>query len=529
MAAALQVHGPKRHLLAGNLPEFRRDRLGFLMTCAREHGDVVPLRFGVFRAVFVNDPALIEDVLRNSRSFVKSFAYRMVRPVVGNGLLLSEGDVWIRQRRLAQPAFQRARMGEAYTPAIVRCTQRLMDRWSPGEVRDVHTEMMRVTAEIAGEAFFGANVSERVDEVSRMLLVLGELLTNRLDSVLSLLPSGLPTPTNVRVRQTTKNLDAVIYPIIEHRRRNGTVHDDLLSRLLAAQDEDGSQMTDLQLRDEVMTFFLAGHETTSLLLSWTLFLLSRHPAMQERLQAEVAAVLDGEPPAFVDLGKLPFLDAVLCETLRLYPPVWAMGREPLEDCELGGHRVAKGTGILPRPIAPLSGCVVSCALLLAQSQDAQVEEDKADQDRGHDERERSPLAQVQEVEGGGVRVPGKERRRRTGPASGQDVDQVKDRDRHHGLVDQDDQQRPAQQRQGDEAKPLPGGRAIHRGRVDHLGRDHLQAGKKEDGRQREFAPHVRHDDRPHGQLSIGEPRDVVMDEPDLQEEAVEGAEIAVQQ
>ena len=346
MAAALQVHGPKRHLLAGNLPEFRRDRLGFLMTCAREHGDVVPLRFGVFRAVFVNDPAVIEDVLRNSRSFVKSFAYRMVRPVVGNGLLLSEGDVWIRQRRLAQPAFQRARMGEAYTPAIVRCTQRLMDRWSPGEVRDVHTEMMRVTAEIAGEAFFGANVSERVDEVSRMLLVLGELLTNRLDSVLSLLPSGLPTPTNVRVRQTTKNLDAVIYPIIEHRRRNGTVHDDLLSRLLAAQDEDGSQMTDLQLRDEVMTFFLAGHETTSLLLSWTLFLLSRHPAMQERLQAEVAAVLDGEPPAFVDLGKLPFLDAVLCETLRLYPPVWAMGREPLEDCELGGHRVAKGTGIV---------------------------------------------------------------------------------------------------------------------------------------------------------------------------------------
>lgn len=346
MAAALQLRGPKRHLLAGNLPEFRRDRLGFLMACAREHGDVVPLRFGVFRAVLVNDPAAIEDVLKNSRTFVKSFAYRMIRPVVANGLLLSEGDFWIRQRRLAQPAFQRARMGEAYTPAIVECAQRLLDRWSAAEVREVHGEMMRVTAEVAGQAFFGADVSEQVDEVSHMLLVLGELLTNRLDSVLSVLPSGLPTPTNLRVRQAVKNLDAVIYPIIERRRRNGAVHDDLLSRLLAAQDEDGSQMTDRQLRDEVMTFFLAGHETTSLLLSWTLLLLSRHPAVQNRLRAEVTGALDGRPPAFTDLARLPFLDAVLCETLRLYPPVWAMGREPLADCEVAGHRVAKGTGIL---------------------------------------------------------------------------------------------------------------------------------------------------------------------------------------
>lgn len=346
MAAALQLRGPKRHLLAGNLPEFRRDRLGFLMACAREHGDAVPLRFGAFRALFINDPAAIEDVLKNSRSFIKSFAYRMIRPVVANGLLLSEGDFWIRQRRLAQPAFQRARMGEAYTPVIVECTQRLLDRWSAGEVREVHGEMMRVTAEVAGQAFFGADVSERVDEVSRMLLVLGELLTNRLDSMLAVLPAELPTPTNIRVRRAVSKLDHVIYPIIERRRRDGAARDDLLSRLLAAQDEDGSQMTDRQLRDEVMTFFLAGHETTSLLLSWTLFLLSRHPGAQDRLRTEAAGVLDGGPPAFADLAGLPYLDAVLCETLRLYPPAWVMGREPVEDYEVLGHRVAKGTGIL---------------------------------------------------------------------------------------------------------------------------------------------------------------------------------------
>jgi cytochrome P450 len=185
MAAAVELHGPKRHLLGGNLPEFRRDRLGFLTACAREHGDVVPLRFGVFRALFINHPNAIEQVLGNSRSFVKSFAYDMIRPVVANGLLLSEGAFWMRQRRLAQPAFQRARMGEAYTPFVVERTRSMLDAWAGGDIRDVHAEMMRLTSQVAGRAFFGADVSGAVDEVSRQLLVLTELLTARLDSVLA--------------------------------------------------------------------------------------------------------------------------------------------------------------------------------------------------------------------------------------------------------------------------------------------------------------------------------------------------------
>ncbi|HVH65042.1 MAG TPA: cytochrome P450 [Candidatus Acidoferrum sp.] len=346
MAAAVELRGPKRHLLAGNLPEFRRDRLAFLTACAREYGDVVPLRFGMLRALLISHPTLIEEVLKNSRTFVKSFAYRMIRPVVGNGLLLSEGDFWLRQRRLAQPAFQRARLGAAYTPAIVDATQRLLDRWTTGEVREVHAAMMRVTAGVAGQAFFGAEVSDQVDEVSRMLFVLGELLTNRLDSVLAVLPPAMPTLTNVRVRQAVRNLDRIIFAMIERRRRDGAEHDDLLSRLLAAQDEDGSQMTNEQLRDEVMTFFLAGHETTSLLLSWTLWLLACHPAAQTRLRDEVTSTLDGHPPDVDHLAQMPYLDAVLCETLRLYPPAWVIGREPLADCEIAGHRVSKGTGVL---------------------------------------------------------------------------------------------------------------------------------------------------------------------------------------
>lgn len=346
MAAALQLRGPKRHFLAGNLPEFRRDRLGFLTACARDHGDFVPLRFGATRALFINDPNAIEQVLGNSGNFVKSFAYRMVRPVVANGLLLSEGDLWMRQRRLAQPAFQKARMGEAYTPVVVECAQQMLDGWSGGEVREVHADMMGLTSQVAGQAFFGADVSERANDVSRALLVTGEVLTARLDSLLAILPDRLPTPANLKVREAVRKLDAVIYPIIERRRRNRDLRDDLLSRLLNAQDEDGSQMTDKQLRDEVMTFFLAGHETTSLLLSWALHLLTRHAGVQVRLRRELSDSLQGRAPTVGELARLVYLDAVLCETLRLYPPVWAMGRQPLADCVIAGHQVAKGTSIL---------------------------------------------------------------------------------------------------------------------------------------------------------------------------------------
>src|SRR2546428_5321901 len=346
MAAAGQLRRPKHHLLAGNLPEVRRDRLGFLMECARRHGDFVPLRFGASRALFINDPYAIEEVLGSSGTFVKSFAYRMIRPVVANGLLLSEGDFWKRQRRLAQPAFQRARMGEAYTPVIVDCPERMLERWTAGEVRDVHADMMRLTAQVAGQAFFGADVGERTDDVSDALVAANELLTARMDSLLAILPDSLPTPGNRKVRETVARLDAIIYPIIERRRRGRETRDDLLSGLLQAQDEDGSQMPDAQLRDQVMTFFLAGHETTSLLLSWTLYLLSQHQVAQDRLRQEIGAALPGRPPTLAELGTLPYLDAVLCETLRLYPPVWGMGREPVSDCEVAGHPVTKGTSIL---------------------------------------------------------------------------------------------------------------------------------------------------------------------------------------
>jgi cytochrome P450 len=346
MAAAVQLRGPKRHFLAGNLPEFRRDRLGFLTECARRYGDFVPLRFGATRALFINDPHAIEQVLGSSGNFVKSFAYRMIRPVVANGLLLSEGDFWKRQRRLAQPAFHRARLAEAYTPVIVDCTERMLNRWSVGEVRDVHAEMMRLTSEVAGQAFFGSDVSERVDDVSHALRVTNKLLTARMDSLLAILPDRLPTPANRKVREAVRRLDAIIYAIIERRRRSPASQADLLSRLLAAQDEDGGRMTDTQLRDEVMTFFLAGHETTSLLLSWTLYLLAGHPEVQGRLGHDLQAAMNGRPPTLAELGGLPYLDAVLCETLRLYPPVWGMGREPAADCEVGGHPVARGTSIL---------------------------------------------------------------------------------------------------------------------------------------------------------------------------------------
>ena len=346
MAAVAIAHAPKRHLLAGNLPEFRRDRLGFLTACAREHGDLVPLRFGVFRALFINDPHAIEQVLVNTGTFVKSFAYRMVRPVLSSGLLLSEGELWKRQRRLVQPAFNRTRIAEAYAPIVVERTRRLIDRWAGNEVRDFHADMMALTAQIAGQCFFGADVSQDVDAVSHEMVVLGELLTARLDSVLAVLPDGVPTPTNVKVRRSVRKLDRIVYSIIEHRRRSRASRDDLLSRLLAAVDDDGSGMSDKQLRDEVMTFFLAGHETTSLLLSWTLYLLARDRRAQARLRDDVRDALSDGLPSAGAIARLPFLDAVLCESLRLYPPVWGMSRQATADCEIAGQHVPKGTSVI---------------------------------------------------------------------------------------------------------------------------------------------------------------------------------------
>lgn len=337
--------GPKGHFWWGQLSEFRHDMLGLYQRLTREYGDVVAFRLGPRSVWLVNHPDLIEFVLSSgSRHFKKSFAYQLLVPVIGRGLLTSEGSFWLRQRRLAQPAFHRQRIA-AFGDVMVAYTQRLLDRWRPGEVRDLHADMMRLTLEIVAKTLFDFDLAEEAADVGAALEVVQENFSNRFEGIFPL-PTWFPSPSNLRLRRAVRRLDQILYGIIDQRRKSQEDKGDLLSMLLHARDEDdGSGMTDQQLRDEAMTLFLAGHETTALALSWLWYLLAQHPAVEATLLAELREALGDRPPTVADLPRLRYTEAVVHETMRLYPPAYSMGREAIEPCELGGYPVPVGQTI----------------------------------------------------------------------------------------------------------------------------------------------------------------------------------------
>jgi cytochrome P450 len=319
---------------------YARDPLGFLTRCSREYGDVVRLRFPGTLAYLITHPDHVEQVLvKNNRNFIKDRYTRMELSVLGNGLLISEGDFWRRQRRLAQPAFHRRRV-EAYGETMVAFTERMIEGWRDGEVRDVHREMMRLTLEIVAKTLLDADIAGEAEGVGdAMSEIMNYFSDQGSGSFLRLLPESVPTPGNLRYRRAVRRLDGIIYSIIDVRRRSGEDTGDLLSMLLHAKDEVGNRMDPKQLRDEVMTVVLAGHETTAIALSWTFYLLGENPETEAKLLTELEEVLDGRPPTVHDLPRLRYAGAVIKESMRLYPPAWAVGREALGDCELGGYHV----------------------------------------------------------------------------------------------------------------------------------------------------------------------------------------------
>ena len=337
--------GPKGHPILGVMREFNRDSLGFIMRC-REYGDVVSARFLYVPAYFIYHPADIEEILStNARNFRKSMSLRsnFFQRLVGNGLVTSEGDFWRRQRRLAQPAFHRQRIS-SYGEVMVDFATRNIDKWRPGETRDIHPDMMRLTLEIVVKTLFDADVSGDADRVGRVLSELVKPFASQA-TLKWILDNRLPTPAHRRFHRAVGEIDKVIYRIIAERRNSGYDQGDLLSMLLQAHDDDGSQMTDSQLRDEVMTLFLAGHETTALALSWGWYLLATNPEVEKRFHAELDEVLAGRLPEVSDLPQLRYTEMIVKETLRLYPPAYAVGREPIEECEIGGYRVPRNTQI----------------------------------------------------------------------------------------------------------------------------------------------------------------------------------------
>ncbi|MDT5159116.1 MAG: hypothetical protein QOH51_3473 [Acidobacteriota bacterium] len=345
MVASALPQGPKGGRVMGNMREFNRDALGFVTRCAREFGDVVSTRFLYVPAYFLFNPEHIEYVLATgSKNFIKSMPMRspFFQRLVGNGLVTSEGDFWRRQRRLSQPAFHHDRVN-AYGETMVAFTEQMLARWRDGEVRDAHEEMMLLTQSIVARTLFSADVSGQSEMGEALRTIIHPFASQA--TLKWILDNRLPTPGHLRFNRAVRKIDGFVYRIIAERRASGEDTGDLLSMLLRAQDEDGSQMTDRQLRDELMTSFLAGHETTALALTWTWYLLAQNPEVEKKLAAELEEVLGGRAPKAEDMPRLKFAEWVIRESMRLYPPLWGVGREAVRECEVGGYRIPKGMQI----------------------------------------------------------------------------------------------------------------------------------------------------------------------------------------
>ena len=329
------------------------------MIGAREtYGDVVRFKFGPFDYYLVTDPEVVRHVLvDNAKAYTKSRNYLGLKIVLGEGLLTSEGDLWRRQRKLAQPAFHRARLA-GFAAQMARATRDMLDRWRKEDLGSssafcVHEEMMRLTFRIVGLTLFSADVDGDAREVGRALDTALRWANDYAESLVRI-PPYIPTPANVRFKRAMKTLDGIVYRLIADRRAQGAANegygDDLLGMLMeAVEDDTQSGMSDQQLRDEIITMVLAGHETTANLLSWTFSLLARHPDVEARVRDEALRVLGDRDPTLEDVRSLEYTKLVLDEALRLYPPAWIFERQNVEPDVLGGYRVAAGSivGVCP--------------------------------------------------------------------------------------------------------------------------------------------------------------------------------------
>jgi cytochrome P450 len=334
----------KGHPLFGNYFDFQREPFEFMTRELPKYGDIVRCRVGPFQAYVVSHPDHVEYVLRgNHRNFIKNKSgQKVLAEVLGQGLVTSEGELWRRQRRLAQPAFQLDQI-QKYSTVMVDFTKTMLAGWRPGETRNVHADMMRLTLEIVAQTLFTASVGDKAARVGAAL----DAVMKYWSGIGALFRwwKYLPTPGATRFRRAVRDLDSIILDTVAQRRAGGSGPEDLLSRFLNARDEDGSRMSDKQLRDEMVTLLLAGHETTAVALTFCFYLLAKHPEADARLAAELDEVLAGELPTARDIPRLRYTERVVKETMRLYPPVPNVGRQAVEDCEIGGYFVPKGAQI----------------------------------------------------------------------------------------------------------------------------------------------------------------------------------------
>ena len=338
----------KTDWIGGNFRSFRKAPTEFL-TRLKTLGDITSFRMGPQQGYFINDPELIRDVfVVNAHKFMKGRALQRAKSLLGEGLLTNEGESHLRQRRMIQPAFHRTRIAD-YARSMVMYAERMSDEWQDGQARDIDQDMMHLTLQIVAKTLFSADVSSEADEIGAAMTSMVKLF-NYLLLPFSEWLEKLPLPQSKRFAKAKDKLNDVIYSIINERRTSGEDTGDLLSMLLMARDEDGiGRMTDEQIRDECLTLFLAGHETTAVAMTWTWYLLSQNPDKEEKLNEELGSVLNGRTPAFDDLPNLKYTEAVIAESIRLFPPAWAIGRLSTEEYALGEYHLPKKSLILISP------------------------------------------------------------------------------------------------------------------------------------------------------------------------------------
>ena len=334
-----EIPGPKAHFFAGNLPELHLDVLGFFERCAKDFGDVVRTRFWSVPGVQLTHPQDVHDIfVRHNDALEKPIDFKLLKLMIGTGLLTSEGDEWRRQRRMIQPTFAPDQV-QGYGAFAIEATNAEVDRWQDGERIDVYAAMSRVSLQVASRAFVGVDLERDAEIVGRAL----DQFMNEFERIWTSAVLPIPTWGTVRAYLSRRRLDRLIYRLIDAE-RDTTERDDLLTRLRALQDEQG-RLARREVRDQVVTLLMAGHETTALAVSYTLMLLAEHPAEADAL----AEALGDRPPTVQDLARLTPVRHAVQEAMRLYPPAWAVGRATKRPLRLAGYVVPRGTQVYVLP------------------------------------------------------------------------------------------------------------------------------------------------------------------------------------
>lgn len=339
--------GPKGNLITGHLKAFQSNPLKFLTNLATDYGEFVPFRLGPFQKVYlINNPDLIKEVLvTKQKSFIKSKDIQTLKTLVGNGLLTSEKDFHRKQRKQIQPSFTRAHISN-YGVDMINTTSKYLSTWKDGEVRSIFEDMMNITLGIISKTMFSMDFEEGAKRIGEPMETVMKQSIRRMRSIITF-PMWVPTKQNRKYKEAIQALDLVLYDLIKNRKQNIEAHEDLLSVLLKAKDAHTNEcMSDKQLRDELMTIFLAGHETTANALTWTLFLLGQHPHVEKKFFQELDQVLGVDSLTPGHFKNLTYTQNIVWESLRLYPPAYVIGRQVHEAVQIGPHRLKKGDMVI---------------------------------------------------------------------------------------------------------------------------------------------------------------------------------------